>query len=87
MTTKPDCYGTMFPDLTVETFNVPHEGKAFTLSVESSGGAVTERHSTVKMEEWLACTECPAYRSCYDLCVGRMLLHRAAQSYGLERAL
>ena len=77
----------MFPDLSVENFNVPHEGKAFTLTVESSGGAVTERHTAVKMDEWLACTECPAYRSCYDLCVGRMLLHRVAQSYGRERAL
>lgn len=43
MTTKPDCYGTMFPDLSVDVFNVPHEGKAFTLTVESSGGAITER--------------------------------------------
>ncbi len=87
MNPLPNCYGTMFPDLSVEVFNVPHEGKAFTLTVESSGGAVTGRHTQVKMDEWLACAECPAYRSCYDLCVGRMLLHRAAQTYGIERAL
>lgn len=87
MTTKPDCYGTMFPDLSVDVFNVPHEGKAFSLIVESSGGAVTERRSTVKMNEWLDCIECPAYRTCYDLCTGRLQLQLAAQTYGIERSL
>ena len=87
MTIKPDCYGTMFPDLSEVVFNAPHEGKAFSLLVESSGGAITERHTSVKLAEWEACTQCPAYHSCYDLCLAKLHFHQAAQTYGLERAL
>lgn len=87
MTTKPKCYGTMLPDLSRIEFNTPNEGKAFTVLVESSGGAITDRHSSVNMKEWEACTECPAYDRCYDLCVAKTLLHLAAQGYGIARAL
>ena len=87
MKTKPECYGTMFPDLSHATFNAPHEGKAFTVLVESSGGAITDRHSSVNMKEWDACTDCPAYDSCYKLGVAKTLLHLAAQGYGTAHAL
>lgn len=87
MKTKPECYGTMFPDLSKVTFNTPHEGKAFTLLVESSGMGITNHHSSAKMEQWDACTDCPAYDRCYDLCVAKLLLHMAAQGYGAAHAL
>lgn len=54
---RPKCYGTMFPDLARVNFNAPHEGKAFTLLVESSG--ITAHHLSVKMEQWDACPDCP----------------------------
>jgi len=87
MTTKPECYGTMFPELSEVTFNTPHEGKAFTVQVNSGGMGATDRHSSVKMKEWDDCTECPAYRTCYDLCAAKTLLHLTAQTYGIARAL
>lgn len=77
----------MFPDLSSVLFNTPREGKAFTLLVESSGFGITDRHSSVKMEEWDACAECPSYDRCYDLSIAKLLLHQAAQGYGLARAL
>jgi hypothetical protein len=87
MKIKPACYGTMFPDLSRIEFNTPHEGKAFTVLVESSGMGITDRHSSVIMKEWDACTDCPAYDRCYDLCVAKTLLHLAAQGYGIARSL
>jgi hypothetical protein len=77
----------MFPDLTNVAFNTPHEGKAFTFMVESSGMGVTDRHSAAKMEQWDACTDCPAYDRCYDLGIAKLLLHLAAQGYGIARTL
>lgn len=77
----------MFPDVSHVTFNTPHEGKAFTLLVESNGMGITDRHSSAKMERWDACTDCPAYDRCYDQGVAKMLLHLAAEGYGLARAL
>jgi hypothetical protein len=87
MTTKPACFGTMFPDLSRVTFNTPHDGKAFSILVKSSGMGVTDHQSSVNMQEWDACTDCPAYDRCYDLCVAKLLLHLAAQNYGMARAL
>lgn len=77
----------MFPDLSKIEFNTPHEGKAFTVLVESSGMGITDHHSSVKMKEWEDCTDCPAYDSCYKLCVAKMLLHVAVQGYGIARNL
>lgn len=87
MSTKPGCYGTMFPNLSKIEFNTPHVGKAFTVLVESSGMGITDHHSSVNMREWDACTDCPAYARCYDLCTAKLLLHLAAQGYGITRAL
>lgn len=87
MKPKPKCYGHLFPDLSTGLFNTPLEGKAFTLRVESSGFGITDRHTSVKMEEWDACGECPSYDRCYDLSMAKLALHQAAQGYGLARAL
>lgn len=77
----------MFPDLSTSLFNAPREGKAFTLLVESSGFGITDRHCSVKTEAWEVCADCPSYDRCYNLSVGKLLLHLAAQGYGLARAL
>ena len=77
----------MFPDLTKVTFNTPHEGKAFSFLVESSGMGISDRHESVKIEQWDACTDCPAYDSCYKLGIAKILLHLAAQGYRIARAL
>jgi hypothetical protein len=76
----------MFPDLSTIEFNSPQEGKAFTVLVEHSGAGITDRRSSVKMQEWDACVDCPVYDRCYNLCVAKMLLHLAAQGYGIARA-
>jgi hypothetical protein len=77
----------MFPDLSQVVFNTPREGKTFALLVESSGFGITDRHSSVKLEQWEICVDCPAYDRFYDLSVAKLLLHQAAQGYGLARAL
>lgn len=76
----------MFPDLSKMEFNTPHAGKAFTVLVGSSMG-ITDRQSSVKEEEWEACTACPEYDRCYDLSVAKLLLHQTIQGYGMARAL
>ena len=76
----------MFPDLFKLEFNTPNEGKAFTVLVESRMG-ITNRQSSVKLEGWAACTECPEYDRCYGLSMAKLLLHQAIQNYGMTRAL
>ncbi len=74
MPDKPDCYGTMFPDLDRLEHNQPCRGKAFTAVVKSQGIGIQSRSLTVDEKEWDACQACPVYRSCYDLCVARLTL-------------
>lgn len=85
MKTKPECYGTMFPDFSKLEFNTPNEGKAFTVLVESGMG-ISNRQSSVRMEGWDACTECAEYDRCYDLSMAKLLLHQTIQGYGMARA-
>jgi hypothetical protein len=74
---KPPCYGTMFPDLDRLEYNTPCRGKAFTVLVTSQGIGVQSRTVTVDEAGWEACQRCPAYRSCYDLCLARLSLQDA----------
>ncbi len=71
------CYGTMFPDLDRLQYNQPLEGRAFRVLVQSSGIGVQRRTTEVKRKGWEECVACPHYRDCYDLSVGKLLLHMA----------
>ena len=77
MPQKPECYGTMFPDLTRLEHNTPCRGKAFTALAASQGIGVQSRGLTVDQDEWDACQQCPVYRSCYDLCLALLSLRSA----------
>jgi len=64
----------MFPDLARLEYNKPLRGKAFTALVTSQGIGVQSRALTVNEDEWEACQQCPAFRSCYDLCMATLVL-------------
>jgi radical SAM protein with 4Fe4S-binding SPASM domain len=74
MPERPDCYGTLFPDLDRLRYNEPCVGKAFTALITSQGIGVHSRQLEVNAAHWEACQRCPAYRSCYDLCLARAVL-------------
>jgi len=79
MPEKPECYGTMFPDLSRLEYNRPCKGKAFTALATSQGIGVQSRSLTVDEEQWDACQKCPVCRSCYDLCMARVSLRSALE--------
>ena len=74
MPDKPECYGTMFPDLDRLEYNRPCRGKAFTALVTSQGIGVQSRTLDVDERQWDACQECPVYRPCYDLGMAKLSL-------------
>ena len=87
MQTRPNCYGGMYPDLSVHRFNEVRRGKVFDVFVHSSGLGVHERTFTTKDEEWNRCTECSEYRHCFDLSIAKLTLEGALENYGTARAV
>ena len=79
MPQKPECYGTMFPDLSDLEHNSPCKGKTFTALTRSQGVGVQSRSVTVDYDQWDACQQCPVYRSCYDLCRALLWLRSAIE--------
>ena len=78
--TAPDCYGKMFPDLTRAEDNVPCKGKAFVVELRSQGLGVQSCELKTDQKGWEACVACPAYRTCYDLCMAKLALRQAMAS-------
>jgi len=85
MHTHLECYGGMFPDLSRQIFNTPLKGKAFEVMVGSSGLGITDRTSSVNLEEWTRCTACSEYSECYQLSSAKLLLNAVTQEYGMAR--
>jgi hypothetical protein len=71
------CYGKMIPDFAHLNYNRPTEGKAFRVFVENIGAGTQRRELEVKADAWDECVECPEYRTCYDLGIAQLALHRA----------
>jgi len=71
---KPQCYGTMFPDLSQLNVNRFTEGKAFSVFVEKVGCGVQRREMHVKREEWEKCEDCESLDGCYRLSEAKALL-------------
>jgi hypothetical protein len=76
-TTKPACYGAMFPNLSMLKVNTRCKGKAFSVQVNSVGIGVQSRELRVDEGGWDECVECPHYRSCYDLSMAKLALGHA----------
>ncbi|MBT3379562.1 MAG: hypothetical protein HN742_25415 [Lentisphaerae bacterium] len=77
MPEKPECYGTIFPDLPKLEHNRPCRGKVFTVSVQRCGPGVPSRSLALDQKEWDACQRCSFYQSCYDLCIAQLSLRSA----------
>ena len=82
MPDRPACYGALFPDLERLRHNVPCVGKVFTALITSQGIGVHSRQVEVDAAQWEACQLCPAYRSCYDLCLARLALLQSLERQG-----
>ncbi len=72
---KPACYGGMFPDLNRLHVNKPCAGKVFSSLAKSEGIGVQSLNVLVDQEQWAKCEACWCYRSCYDLSMGKLVLH------------
>ena len=77
MPDKPECYGSMFPDLSRLEYNRPCKGKAFTALATSQGIGTQSRNLTVDDSAWASCQACAVYRSCYELCMAKLTLNGA----------
>ena len=81
--THKACFGKMFPDDLHSHDNVPNEGKAFTVLLESTCGVMrtrTNRQVSVKVDEWDDCQRCPEFESCYRLCIAKATIEGAIAS-------
>ena len=67
-----DCYGNLFPDFTRLKRGEPQETQAFRALITGTGTGAQGRSLEVKTEGWLKCSECPDFRSCYDLSIAKM---------------
>ena len=76
-TTRPACYGRMFPDLTRLEYNQPCTGVAFIAQLHSQGIGVGACELRVDDAGWDKCVACPDYRTCYDQCLAKLLLRWA----------
>jgi hypothetical protein len=72
-----ECYGNMIPDFEHLQYNKPTDGKAFRVFVENIGAGRQRREQEVKLEGWDECAGCADYRTCYDLSMAKLSLHRA----------
>jgi hypothetical protein len=70
-----DCYGKLFPDFT-RLKRGEQDGQAFSAVITGAGTGAHGRNLDVKTEAWLKCSECPDYRSCYELSVAKMLMNQ-----------
>ena len=70
----PECYGTMFPDLSNLAYNKENKGKAFSVLIKSAGIGVQSKNVSVNKVEWQKCQKCSCYRSCFDLCMAKKAL-------------
>lgn len=75
MNTLPDCYGTMLPDFGNVAANKPLEGLAVRAQVVSHGLGAPTQKVELKREGCEQCVACPAYRTCYDFCIARLLMN------------
>jgi len=69
-----NCFGTMFPELTVVEYNRPLRGFVFTVQIDSTGLVHRPPRLTVDQAAWQECQSCEAYRSCYDFCNAKLSL-------------
>jgi hypothetical protein len=77
---QPACYGAMFPDLASLEYNAPCRGKAFVAEMRSLGIGVQSTELKTDAAAWAQCVACPEYRTCYDLCMARLVLRQAMGS-------
>jgi hypothetical protein len=72
-----ECYGNMIPDFEHLQYNKPTDGKAFRVFAEKIGTGTQRRELELKPEGWDECAGCADYRTCYDLSMAKLALHRA----------
>jgi hypothetical protein len=73
----PACYGKLFPPLTDQSYNRVHKGQVFGFLVRSYGLLPSSKEVVVDEKAWEQCVQCPHYRSCYDLSLGRFQVEAA----------
>ena len=73
----PKCYGKMFPPLSDRSPNQAHQGHVFGFFIRSYGLMPSGQEAEVDEKAWKECIQCPHYRTCYDLSLGRLQMEAA----------
>jgi len=77
-TNRPDCYGTMFPDVLGMPSDRTVAGKVFSVRLDRAGGMLPKRRSvTTNDDAWDDCLQCPLFDDCYRLGLAKVTLATA----------
>jgi hypothetical protein len=75
-----ECFGKIYPDLSVVDYNKVLAGKVFKIRVNCTGLMPQSRRLQCDLNEWEDCQACEHYQSCYDLSNSKLLMQRAMAS-------
>jgi len=74
---KPECYGRMYPPVSVTEVNREVRGKVFGYHLVSRGLGVQDRRVDVDASQWETCLACTAFDGCFALSLGKLALEQA----------
>ena len=80
MSKSPDCFGSIFPDLSNFEFNSLNNGKVFSFFIKSEGIGVQEKRVDIRYDEWGKCRQCSHYDSCYDFSNAKLAILSAVKN-------
>jgi len=72
-----ECFGKIYPDLSVLEVNKELEGKVFSVRLVSQGMMRQSPLFYSNVAEWEECQRCEVYRSCFDFSTGKLLMRQA----------
>lgn len=78
--TLPACFSEMFPTLDNLQYNKACSGALFSVQVSSSGVGPQGRQFSMIPGKLKVCMDCPRYRCCYDLSMGKLALQFAVSA-------
>ena len=72
----PNCYGSLFPDVSQLQFNKPNQGKVAKIEIESHGIGIQNRGLSIDRQQWEACLKCDRFDDCYKLSIAKLMMQQ-----------
>ena len=71
----PDCYGSMFPDVSNLRFTKPNPGKVAAIEIESHGIGIQNRSLSIGPQQWEAYLKCERFED-YKLSIAKLMMQQ-----------